>query len=251
MLRTVYRTLLALTAGLLLAAPASGQIATWTFSVGDLPGEQTGPQFAPTTRNANAAVTNITSGSATNVLIETVGESVGATYPSSPFLRVATAGTASPDDATALANNTYWTVTITPNAGFQLNLTSLVFDEARGGGSMPRGWSLYNSIDGFALANRLATNASVQTQRPTFGPATVNLNLPRFQNLTGPITFRMYVFTPGTGQSVEFDNMVLNGTVTAIPEPGSLALAGMGVAGWLALRRRQQVRRGSPDRAST
>jgi hypothetical protein len=61
----------------------------------------------------------------------------------------------------------------------------------------------------------------------------------------------MYVFTPATGQSVEFDNMILNGTVTAIPEPGSLALAGIGAAGWLALRRRQRVRRGSRDGAST
>lgn len=249
MLRATHPAVLALVAGLWFAAPASAQIATWTFSLGHFPGEPTGPQFAPTTRNPNAAVTNITAGNVDNILIETVDSTVGA-YATAPFLRAERRGAASTDDATALANDTYWAVTVTPNSGFRVSLTNLVFDVARGGASMPRGWSFYTSVDGFALANRLATNPSVQSQRPTFAPATVDLSAARFQNLTGPITFRMYIFTPDGGQSVEYDNMVLNGTVTVIPEPGSLALVGAAASGWLVLRRRQLVRRGLQNLAS-
>jgi hypothetical protein len=50
----------------------------------------------------------------------------------------------------------------------------------------------------------------------------------------------MYIITPGTGQSVEFDNIFLNGTVAPIPEPSSLALAGLAAAGWVVARRRKR-----------
>ena len=69
----------------------------------------------------------------------------------------------------------------------------------------------------------------------------MNLSAARFQNLTAPITFRMYIATPGGGQSVEFDNMFLNGTVTPIPEPSSLALASAAAAGWVVVRRRKRL----------
>jgi hypothetical protein len=51
----------------------------------------------------------------------------------------------------------------------------------------------------------------------------------------------MYISTPATGQSLEFDNVNLNGTVTAVPEPGSLALVGVAGAGWAGWRRRRST----------
>jgi hypothetical protein len=241
MARRAPTVLLTLAAGLCAAAPARAQvIASWTFGTVNMPGVQTGPQFAPDTTNPNAAVTNVTSGSAANILIEVdspVDGTTGMTYPTAPFLRAVTAGAASPDEATALANNTYWTITVTPNNGFRASLASLVFDVARGGGATPRGWYVYESVDGFTLGSALQSNPNDPDQRPTFGNVTVPLTAARFQNLTSPIEFRMYISTPATGQSLDFDNIVLNGTVAPVPEPSSLALVGLAVTGWAARRR--------------
>src|SRR5262245_13824809 len=125
MSRLVPSALVALASTLLLTAPTRAQnIANWTFGTQNFPGVQTGPQFAPDMTAANITVTNITSGSATNILIEVDSptDATGMTYPTAPFLRAATAGTASPDEATAVANNTYWTFTVTATTGFRTNL---------------------------------------------------------------------------------------------------------------------------------
>jgi hypothetical protein len=85
----------------------------------------------------------------------------------------------------------------------------LTFDAARGGGAMPRGWALLSSVDGFA--NPIDTQEAM-SQRPDLTSYKVDLSGPTFQGLT-TVTFRMYVYVPGGGQSLEFSNVTLNGKV--------------------------------------
>ncbi len=135
-----------------------------------------------------------------------------ATKPTSaPYLRMTftTLGTTA---AAAVTNNAGYSFTITANAGYVLNLTSLNFDAMRGGAATPRGYVVRSSADGFAA--NLAT-ADLLTARPTFTNVNVSLTGSAFQNL-GAITFRIYGYSPATGSSVDFDNLTVNGAAAAI-----------------------------------
>lgn len=44
-----------------------------------------------------------------------------------------------------------------------------------------------------------------------------------FQNLTSGLTFRIYSYSPGAGSSVDYDDLTVNGSVVAVPEPSTLA----------------------------
>jgi hypothetical protein len=69
----------------------------------------------------------------------------------------------------------------------------------------------------------------------------ISLSSSEYQGLTGTITFRIYAYddSDSTGDMDRLDNVVLNGTLSAIPEPSSFALlAGMFGLCLVALRRR-------------
>ena len=64
-----------------------------------------------------------------------------------------------------------------------------------------------------------------------------------FQDLTGDITFRLYAYESvelDTNQGARWDDVVLNGDVVAVPEPGTYALLAscLGLT-WVMLRRRR------------
>ena len=46
----------------------------------------------------------------------------------------------------------------------------------------------------------------------------------------------------GGGEYLSMDNLTINAAVAAVPEPGSLALLGLGVLGFAAARRRQAAK---------
>jgi hypothetical protein len=135
----------------------------------------------------------------------------------------------------ATTHDVYFGFTVTPGIEASMDLTSLTFNTSRGGGSTPRGFVVRSSADNFA--SNLAS-LDVPTQRPTFTPVTVELSGPQFQNVFGPLTFRIYAYSPASGSTIEFDDITLNGTVTVIPEPGFLCVAGLGAMTLLARRRR-------------
>jgi hypothetical protein len=151
-------------------------------------------------------------------------------------LRAAITNTATPDEASAVSAGSYWGFTVQPNSGFRMNFSSLTFDVARGGAATPRTWYLYSSVGGFTAGSAIAS-ADVQTQRPTLTPVSVPLTSAQFQGLTNPVEFRMYMSTPATGQSLEFDNVTLTGTVAPVPEPAGILL--IAAAGWMVRRRRK------------
>jgi hypothetical protein len=112
-------------------------------------------------------------------------------------------------------------------------LEGITFDAARGG----------SADRGFEVTYRVGSTGSFNSLGTTFPPAGTN-NYGRFTfNLSSPATlsanddveFRLLGFTPSPGNTLFVDNV----TVTAIPEPGSLLLMSVGVAGILLLKFRR------------
>lgn len=140
-------------------------------------------------------------------------------YSSGPVLQVSSA---SPDLATATANQAWFTFTLTVGTSVtDLDLTSLSFNGARGGGSTPRGYGIYVTTP--TTTDELVQGATdFATQRPTWSPQNINLTgLTSLQNLTPgqQVTFKIAVYTPATGSSVEFDDITLKGNVSPGPLP--------------------------------
>jgi hypothetical protein len=150
---------------------------------------------------------------------------------SAPYLRVTSVvGNATP--AAAVASNAAFTFTVSGDGGATLNLTSLTLDTMRGGASTPRGYDIRSSVDGYAVT---LGSADIPTARPTFTNVSIPLDGASFQNLSS-ITFKVFHYSPGTGSSVDYDNVVVNGTV--VPEPSVLACLLGGLACLIGARRR-------------
>jgi hypothetical protein len=118
-------------------------------------------------------------------------------------------GSNSRTPAEAVTKDKYFTFTVTANAGFTLHLANLTFDAARGGGATPRGFVLLSDVDGFTNP---IDSEDVPTQRNVQTTFTIDLSGAAYQGLS-EVTFRIYAYTPSGGQSVEFSNLTLNGTV--------------------------------------
>lgn len=126
--------------------------------------------------------------------------------------------------ALAVTNNSYFYLTLTPDTGYELDLTSLTFNVARGGVSTPRGFGIRTSVDSYAAD--LAT-ADITTVNPTWTAVNISLTGAAFQALTSAITFRFYVYTPEAGYSVDFDDITIGGTVhTTASEPPPVVMPG-------------------------
>lgn len=140
-------------------------------------------------------------------------------YSSGPVLQVSSTAT---DFATASANQAWFTFTLTVGSSVtDLDLTSLTFNGARGGGSTPRGYGIYVTTP--TTTDELVQGATdFATQRPIWSPQNINLTgLASLQNLTAgqQITFKVAVYTPATGSSVEFDDITIKGNVSPGPLP--------------------------------
>jgi hypothetical protein len=188
--------------------------------------------------NSLVTATRISDPMGTVALESSSAPSSGGVIPTNaPFLRVDPQGS-SANATEAVTNNKYFQFTLTPTANTDVDLTSLVFDVARGGAGTPRGYAVRSSADNFGA--NLAT-ADILTVRPDYTPVTVDLSSAAFQNiqnLTGGLTFRIYSYSPNGGASVDYDNITLNGTAVAVPEPVGLALLALGGASLLGRRRK-------------
>lgn len=122
-------------------------------------------------------------------------------YDSGHVLRV---GSFSNTPALAKANDRYIGLTVTPDAAS--DFTNLSFKTARGGSSSPRGFYIYSSVDGFTSS--LGGEMHVPTERTTWTQYSFDFNL---SGITEPVEFRIFVHTPSTGSTLEFDDFILTG----------------------------------------
>lgn len=137
--------------------------------------------------------------------------------------------------AQAVANSQFFAFSVTPEAGFMLDLANLTFVVARGGPSTPRGFVLRSSLDNFAAD--IATEL-VPTQDPTFTGFSLELTGSAFQHIGSATTFRIYGFTPSAQEGLYFGDITLSGQV---PEPASCACVGTAALGLIGYRRSRKL----------
>lgn len=140
----------------------------------------------------------------------------------------------------------YYEVTLTPQAGYTLDLDTISFTVQRSSTGI-RSYSVRSSLDGYAAnlsasispANgNLGVGANNDFQylldslSNAQGGSLVTLGAP-FDVLSAPVTFRFYGWNAeGTGGTFSIDTVIYSGTTTAVPEPGAIAfLAGFGILG--------------------
>lgn len=130
----------------------------------------------------------------------------------------------------SIDTDAYFTFTLDANTGYEIDFTSLVYT-GQASGTGPTSFVVRSSIDGFT--SNIAT--------PGVG-ATIDLSGAAFQNLTTPVTFRIYGFgaSAATG-TYSINDFTFNGTVVSVPEPASYAMCIGGVGMMFALIRRKRL----------
>jgi len=112
----------------------------------------------------------------------------------------------------AVSGNDYMEFTITPNSGFEFNVTTMVFNVQRSGTGL-RGIALRSSLDSYAanIDTEMAIADNTSTQVITF---TVSQT-----GNTSAVTYRIYGWAEATGGSGGFEgtgnDIIVNGTVVS------------------------------------
>ena len=142
-----------------------------------------------------------------------------------------TGGDTSATEALAVSNPNYFSFTITPTASHRLMLSGTAALTFSYGCqiTMSAGfnWAVRSSLDSFAADIGTGTTTTLDT----FLPGSVSLSS-AFDSQDAAVTFRIYVWDNGEQGNSKlgyFDNVVLNGTVVAVPEPVNVALAVFGL----------------------
>lgn len=164
------------------------------------------------------------------------GVNTGAGSPA-PEFAIKPLGGGTTTQAASFTNNAYLSFTLTPSGGFEADLSSLSFNLTVNNTGLRPSYYLSSSIGGFdnPIAGTLTTDI-------TTGLKTFDLSDPAFQNLTTAVEFRLYLWSPNGGGSSGsrwgFDNITLDGTMSAVPEPSTcvLLLGGTFILGFLRLR---------------
>lgn len=151
------------------------------------------------------------------------------------FIRSSASGDTT--QSAAVSNDDSWSFTLTPHAGVTMSLTSLDFQHGNNsqaaGTDFTSNFIVRSSLDGFA--SNLGTGVYSRTTSSTsatFSTANIDLSGAEFQNLTGPITFKIFEFDASTNSQdiARLDNVVVNGTT--VPEPTGLVVLGLAAALW-------------------
>ncbi len=118
-------------------------------------------------------------------------------------------------------NNDYFYWTLTPTACNEIDFSSLAISFERNANG-PQNFALRSSIDNYASDVLTFSNNTTTVQSQT-----VSLNAAVFQNIIGPITFRIYGWssTSGTG-TFSINSFAFNGAVNAATSPVAGVITG-------------------------
>lgn len=148
---------------------------------------------------------------------------------------------------TAVSSNDYITFSVTVENGYALNLSSLTFKlgGTTGGSAYTTNTVLRSSVDGYAanIGGSFSQSLGANISTPAYGDKTVDLSGVSFQSVVGTITFRLYMWDNLTSSTTytRVDSLVLNGGLSAVPEPaGFAAIAGGAGLAWVAMMRRRR-----------
>lgn len=151
--------------------------------------------------------------------------------------------------ANAISSGDYFKLTLTPTAGNSITLSSISFDLfAATAGPSARQVYLFADKTGFAGGSELFS-AGTQSGSPFIPYNTASagqnfsIDLSGFStlaNITDSVTFRFYTQTPTASQGMAFDDITINGTATAVPEPSAFAFCGLGVLALLTVTRHRR-----------
>ncbi|CAA6677561.1 MULTISPECIES: hypothetical protein [unclassified Lentimonas] len=138
----------------------------------------------------------------------------------------------------AIGAGDYYSFTIAPNSGFELDLDKIIFSASRAADNTrsAESWALMSSITGFTTADASIDAGAITTVAGGVTPyEQISVDVSgnsAFQNITTSTEFRVYVWggaSSSSSSAINYDNIGVTGTV--IPEPGTYAL----LAGCLAL----------------
>jgi hypothetical protein len=214
---TLRSNLKACTAALLLAglttASSFGSVVLYAFD---------GGAATPTTVDPNATATSFSLNPASTVSF----------FQGNPTTGSAISGTG----WNVTDGSKYWEFTVTANAGFNIDLSSLTFDDQKSS-TGPTGWTV--TVNG-------TTVASGQTTHSPFGGNTISLTGIPFQDLAAA-DVKIYGFgASGSGGTWRVDNVTLNGSVdrgaAAVPDSLPFAYAAMALIGIMLLGRANKDR---------
>jgi len=104
------------------------------------------------------------------------------------------------------ANNDYFEFTLTPNAGYEIDFVNFFYTAQTGGTFGPLVFAFRSSLDGFT--------ANIGTPNGT--GTTIDLSGLPYQNISGPITFRLYAYF-SINATFSINSFTFNGTVAEIP----------------------------------
>ena len=130
--------------------------------------------------------------------------------------------------APSLNANDYFTFTLTPQSGYEINFADFVYT-GQASGTGPKTVAFESSLDGFT--------STIGT--PTVTGSTLDLSGPAYQAVTGPVEFRLYGFG-GTSAAGTFsvNDFTFDGAVVQAPAgvTGNLTFDPTGTAGGTAGR---------------
>jgi hypothetical protein len=185
------------------------------------------PSYASTDVDTNSVATNFAPAAglgstgnwnSTENGIDTVDVTEG-----NPPLQFAQKPLTTTTESGAQQNNAYWSFTLTPASGYAVNLTSFSFDLVIHNSGLPISYYLATSVGGFTNPVGAVVTNQGSSSHPTF-----DLSAAAFQNLTTPLELRLYQWSSAghgsSGSRWTFDNVMLNGTTSPVPEPASLML---------------------------
>lgn len=130
--------------------------------------------------------------------------------------------------ASAIAANQYLSFTLTPSAGHAVSISSLSFLTGVSAAVSNFHGELLSSATGFASGNALHSYSFSSTTAPL---QSITLSgHSALQNATSAIEFRIYGWRDTTGtstfriRSLSGNDLVINGSVSAVPEPSTYAV---------------------------